>query len=135
MRLAGLVLREVGVAIAAEWDARKDEFVVDTFGGKSLQGVLATRAGRRERVELDALLVSGGFSPRIHLACQRGAKPRWSAEHAAFLAPEGTLPLAGGANGTRTHPASRIQSRMRPAISRDIISESRSSASSRLIAR
>jgi sarcosine oxidase subunit alpha len=95
-------LSEAGVEIAAQWDARKDEFVLDALGGKTLRGVAATRGGRPERVEIDALLVSGGFSPRIHLACQRGARPRWSEARAAFLAPEGTLPLAGGANGAAT---------------------------------
>ena len=62
------------------------------------------QGGKPRRLELDALLMSGGYSPRIHLACHRGGKPRWSERHAAFLAPEGkgSLPLAGSAAGSAT---------------------------------
>jgi methylglutamate dehydrogenase subunit C len=101
-RRTAKALRQAGVEVTAEWDARDEDYVLDAHGGKALGFVEATRGGRRERVDLDALLVSGGHSPRIHLACQRGAKPRWSEAHGAFLAPEGTLPVAGGANGAAT---------------------------------
>lgn len=43
--------------------------------------------GDQEEDACDALAMSGGFSPIVHLACQRGAKPYWSEEHQAFLAP------------------------------------------------
>ena len=98
---AAKALKAAGVEIAAQWDARNNEYVHTTHG-KTLRAAEATRNGKPERVELDALLVSGGHSPRIHLACQRGARPRWSEPHAAFLAPENTLPLAGAANGAAT---------------------------------
>jgi sarcosine oxidase subunit alpha len=62
------------------------------------------RGAATRHIELDALLMSGGHSPRIHLACHRGGKPRWSDSHGAFLAPEGAgcLPLAGSAAGAWT---------------------------------
>ena len=52
------------------------------------------------RIEADALAMSGGWSPLIQLACQRGARPVWSAERGAFLAPDtpGLTP-AGAARG------------------------------------
>ena len=94
---AGVVqaLKQSGVEVAAVIDARKAA-IVGTQGGLALSGV---ETDDRRRIDLDALLMSGGFSPRIHLACQRGARPRWSEQHAAFLAPEGTLPVAGAAAG------------------------------------
>ncbi len=64
-------------------------------------GIDLWREGQTERLEVDALAVSGGFSPVIHLACHRGGKPAWSDAHGAFLAPVGLkgLTLAGAAAG------------------------------------
>jgi sarcosine oxidase subunit alpha len=95
-------LQAEGVEVAAVIDARNGGSVVSTAGGLALASVEAEEGGRRRRIELDALLMSGGYSPRIHLACQRGGKARWSEPHQAFLAPEGTLPLAGSAAGAAT---------------------------------
>jgi NADPH-dependent 2,4-dienoyl-CoA reductase/sulfur reductase-like enzyme len=49
----------------------------------------------------DALAMSGGWSPIVHLMCQRGAKPVWSDEKQAFLAPDvgGAFAAAGSAAG------------------------------------
>jgi len=97
------VLKASGVEVAAVVDARKGGAVLSTSGGLALTGAEVEEGGRRRRIELDALLMSGGYSPRIHLACQRGGKPRWSDAHVAFLAPEGgALPLAGAAAGAAT---------------------------------
>ncbi|MBB3298258.1 sarcosine oxidase subunit alpha [Rhizobium sp. BK077] len=73
--------------------------VIDAFGGKRLHGVSVETAAGTRRIEADALAMSGGWSPIIHLACHRGAKPQWSDEASAFLAPvqqEG-LAVAGSA--------------------------------------
>jgi sarcosine oxidase subunit alpha len=91
--------RARGVEVAEVIDARKGGLVVSTTGGLAITGAEIEQDGQRRRVECDALLMSGGFSPRIHLACQRGGRPRWSEAHQAFLAPEGGLPLAGAAAG------------------------------------
>ena len=75
--------------------------VTDTDGGKALSGIsIASRAGI-EKLSVDALGMSGGWSPIIHLACHRGGKPIWNAEKAAFLAPDGVKGIlpAGGAAG------------------------------------
>ena len=105
---------EVAALIDARSDARMPALAARVFGGSVVAGVAGSKAvrsllvrradGREERVEVDALAMSGGFSPRIHLACHRGARPRWSEAHGAFLAPEGAgaLPLAGSVNGTAT---------------------------------
>jgi methylglutamate dehydrogenase subunit C len=97
-------LKACGVEIAEIVDARSGAVVTSTLGGRSLAGVVIEGGGARRRLELDALLMSGGYSPRIHLACHRGGRPRWSDSHAAFLAPEGEgcLPVAGSAAGVAT---------------------------------
>ncbi|WFU92240.1 sarcosine oxidase subunit alpha family protein (plasmid) [Rhizobium sp. CC1099] len=76
--------------------------VTDAHGGKSLARIDVSRGGRMESISVDALAMAGGFSPIIHLACHRGAKPAWSDEHAAFRAPDDLrgLDLVGSAHST-----------------------------------
>lgn len=104
-----------GVEVAAIIDPRTDAAdqapdgvrlirgaqVVGTLGRLRLSGVIVERMGHQQEIACDALAMSGGFSPIVHLACQRGAKPVWSEELAAFTAPDvGTgLDVAGSAAG------------------------------------
>ena len=46
-----------------------------------------------DRLPCDGVLVSGGWSPTIHLQSHRGAKPVWDKELACFLAPATAEPL------------------------------------------
>ncbi|WP_276120004.1 sarcosine oxidase subunit alpha family protein [Pararhizobium qamdonense] len=108
-------LEAAGLEVAAIIDSRPDAartwsgkarilpgaVVVDASGGKSLKGVTVLNNGRPETIAADALAMSGGWSPIIHLACHRGAKPVWSDAKAAFLAPERLdgLTVAGAAAG------------------------------------
>ncbi|EYR80874.1 sarcosine oxidase subunit alpha family protein [Shinella sp. 838] len=75
--------------------------IVDTKGSKRLRAVVADRGGFEELIPCDALAMSGGWSPVIHLACQRGGKPVWSQALQAFLAPDAGdgLVMAGAAAG------------------------------------
>lgn len=69
--------------------------VIDTKG-KTLKSVSVARynhdtssfAGSSDIIECDALLVSGGWSPVVHLASQKGAKPVWDETLQAFRSPE-----------------------------------------------
>ena len=73
--------------------------IVGTEGGKAVsarQGA-ALRCGDAARCPATsapslptAVLVSGGWSPVIHLASQAGGKPHWNAEVQAFVPPEPT---------------------------------------------
>ncbi|WP_454854838.1 sarcosine oxidase subunit alpha family protein [Rhizobium binxianense] len=86
------------------WAGRARVFagrVTDAAGGKRLRHVTIETGSGTQRIEADALAISGGWSPVIHLACQRGARPAWSEEKAAFLAPERQegLTIAGSAAG------------------------------------
>ena len=40
--------------------------------------------------------MSGGWSPVVHLACHKGAKPLWDDELAGFLPPASAPGLTGG---------------------------------------
>ncbi len=75
--------------------------VLDAVGTKQVRGVKIASGSGMQEIDADALAMSGGWSPIIHLACHRGAKPVWSEKHAAFLAPERQegLTIAGAAAG------------------------------------
>ncbi|WP_428426352.1 sarcosine oxidase subunit alpha family protein [Pararhizobium sp.] len=108
-------LEAAGLDVAAIVDSRPDAtrtwsgkarilagaVVVDANGGRHVKGVTILNNGRTETISADALGMSGGWSPIIHLACHRGAKPVWSDAKAAFLAPEiqDGLTIAGAASG------------------------------------
>jgi sarcosine oxidase subunit alpha len=59
-------------------------------------------AGRVTKIACDALAVSGGWNPAVHLTCHLGGKPVWNEELATFT--PGALPsgmhVVGAANGT-----------------------------------
>lgn len=93
-------LEAAGIEIAALVDARAGGRIVKTSGRKGLRGVtLATG----ERIACDALAVSGGWSPNLHLTCHTDGKPVWRDDIQAFV-PGGNLPtgmqVAGAANGS-----------------------------------
>lgn len=83
--------------------------VIDTEGGKALTGIkvrkfdLATGSltGEARTIDANCLLMSGGWSPAIHLASQAGAKAVWDDGLQAFLppAPTGKWVGAGAFNG------------------------------------
>ena len=77
--------------------------IVDTAGGRRIKGIRIDRSGFVERLACDALAMSGGWSPVIHLLCQRNGKPVWSDEAQSFLAPENGegFAAAGAARGIR----------------------------------
>ncbi|MBW6421392.1 sarcosine oxidase subunit alpha family protein [Rhizobium sp. XQZ8] len=78
--------------------------VIATKGRLRIDGLIAERSGLDEVIACDALAMSGGWSPIVHLMCQRGAKPVWSEDKQAFMAPDvgGTFAAAGSAAGFDT---------------------------------
>ncbi|TIT81343.1 MAG: hypothetical protein E5W59_31435, partial [Mesorhizobium sp.] len=69
-----------------------------TEGGKALSGLKVQRfdmlsgapTGDARSIHADCLLMSGGWSPTIHLASQAGAKAEWNPARQAFLPPKPT---------------------------------------------
>ncbi len=108
-----------GVSVAAVVDVRDRAPPFEVPGARIAMGgrVTATR-GRHglkgvtlatgERIALDCLAVSGGWSPNVHLTCHHGGRPVWREEIAAFV-PGGDLPpcmaVAGAAGGSLTTAA------------------------------
>ncbi|OWK21630.1 hypothetical protein AJ88_18075 [Mesorhizobium amorphae CCBAU 01583] len=77
--------------------------MVSTEGGKALSGLKVQRfdmvsgalTGDARSIHADCLLMSGGWSPTIHLASQAGAKAEWDAARQAFLPPKPTQKWVG----------------------------------------
>jgi len=68
--------------------------------GKVLSAIDVYADGKTERLAVDGLAMSSGFSPNVHLTCHHGGKPQWNESLATFVpgnAPRGML-VAGAAN-------------------------------------
>ena len=105
-----------GVRVAAVIDSRLSEAprtnryevlagaqVVDSQGRLGLTAIKVKLAGGETRtIACQALGVSGGWNPNVHLTCHQRGLPVWDAAIAAFV-PGKTLPqgmtVAGAANG------------------------------------
>ena len=108
--------RAAGLEIAAVIDARREptgQFSalgvkvmtgarVSHVRGKDVRAIDVIDAdGRTVKIECDALAVSGGWNPAVHLTCHLNGKPVWNEALAAFVpgaVPEG-MHVAGAANG------------------------------------
>ncbi|MBN8291808.1 (2Fe-2S)-binding protein [Rhodobacter sp. NTK016B] len=91
------VLRSAG-AEATLIDTRKGTTIRSARGRQQVQGVTLSSG---ESIACDALLVSGGFTPTIHLHAQSGGKLDWDAAKLAFVPRPGTSAVisVGGAAG------------------------------------
>ena len=83
----------LALAGAAGFDIQCNAAPLKAHGARGVSGVtLATRHGanwrRSGRLPCDALLVSGGWMPVVHLLSQRGVKPVWDARQQCFMPPE-----------------------------------------------
>ncbi|MCS0494393.1 sarcosine oxidase subunit alpha family protein [Ancylobacter sp. MQZ15Z-1] len=104
------IRREVAPSLMAQAKARDLRTILDgqvtgTAGrlvGGELTGISVRANGRNETLACDALAMSGGWSPNVHLTCHHRGRPVWDASIAAFV-PGGTPPdmtVAGAARGT-----------------------------------
>ena len=76
--------------------------VIGTRGGRKLTGVTVRNGSKVEEIACDALAVSGGWNPSVHLACHMNGRPEWSEAIAAFVPKDDMIPgmrVAGAAAG------------------------------------
>lgn len=77
--------------------------VADALGGKAVTGidVIDRASGKRDKIKVNALAMSGGWNPVVGLACYRGDRPVWDAGSGMFLPPaeRDGLSAAGSAAG------------------------------------
>jgi heterotetrameric sarcosine oxidase alpha subunit len=79
--------------------------VTKVHGGQAVTAIDVTDAqGRTTKISADALAVSGGWNPAVHLTCHLNGKPVWNESLSAFV--PGTVPagliVAGAAKGNMT---------------------------------
>ncbi len=78
-----------------------DARVTGTKAGPVLRAITVAMRSGSERIEADALAISGGWNPDVGLTCHHGGRPIWS-EHLAAFVPGQTPPgltVVGAANG------------------------------------
>jgi len=116
---AAFDLLDAGGSVAALIDARRDLSAdllanakkrgvrviaggqVFAAHGKTLKSIDVFANGQTERLAVDGLAMSSGFSPNVHLTCHHGGKPSWNEGIAAFtpgVCPPG-MTVAGAATG------------------------------------
>jgi heterotetrameric sarcosine oxidase alpha subunit len=115
-------LEQAGIEVAAVIDSRPgvsrqlaaraprdtriltDSQVVATKGRSALRAITVRSPHGTERIDVEALGVSGGWDPVVHLSCHLGGRPAWDEALGTFV--PGTLPkglmAAGAARGTMT---------------------------------
>jgi sarcosine oxidase subunit alpha len=78
--------------------------VIRAQGGASLRAIEVRTEKGTEKIKVDALAISGGWNPNVHVSCHHGGRPAWSKPLTAFVpatTPSGMI-VAGAANGTFT---------------------------------
>jgi heterotetrameric sarcosine oxidase alpha subunit len=108
-----LDMKAHGVHVEVIIDARADAPALDTGGVPVMRGAVVTnvKGGKHgmsgveinghDTIPCQSLAMSGGWSPVVHLACQRGAKPVWNETLSCFMPPahDPWTTAAGAANG------------------------------------
>jgi methylglutamate dehydrogenase subunit C len=98
---AGVPLDFIKLGVRTMANAR----VSNVHGRHSVRAIDVIDAdGRTTTIDCDALAVSGGWNPAVHLTCHLGGRPAWNDDVAAFV--PGLLPpgmhVAGAAGGALT---------------------------------
>ena len=107
----GRTVRDIeaaGLEVAGVIDARAGAVVTQTRGRMGLRGITLREGGAERRIDCDALAVTGGWNPAVHLTCHMNGRPEWREDIAAFVPRAGAVPglvAAGAANGAATTAA------------------------------
>ena len=91
-----------------EFEVFAESQVIDTQGRLRLKSINISTPNGIRRLHVNALGVSGGWNPNIHLTCHQRGRPQWNESLSAFL-PSKNLPqgmfVAGAAGGQMTTAA------------------------------
>ena len=122
-------LAQAGLTVTLADSRPAGEFSKAVDGVEVIRGfVLAKAEGRRNvraamlspvgggaarRIPCDAIGISGGWNPAVHLVCHRGVRPVWEESLCAFLSPEDVegVETAGAARGIWNADAVAISGR------------------------
>ena len=102
VRIAALVDSRAHAESDGDWPFYPGGLVTGTSGRGGIEAATIRHAGGERRVEAEALAISGGWNPSVHLTCHRGGRPVWRDELAAFVPSDGAvrgLHACGSARG------------------------------------
>ncbi len=100
------VRKAAGTELASQFDTKFGACVHEVRGGTKIKSAaIASLSGDAlgktlETLAIDALLMSGGWTPNVHLMCHKGGKPVWNEALAAMV--PGELPANEYAAGSVT---------------------------------
>ena len=92
VRIAALVDLRAHAASEGDWPCYAGGLVTGTRGRRGIEAVTIRHASGEQRIKADALAVSGGWNPSVHLTCHLNGRPVWREDVAAFVPAEGAVP-------------------------------------------
>ena len=102
VEVAAMIDTRPGVAPPVDCPIYTGAQVIGTRGRLALREIVLRETGTTRRIAVDALGVSGGWNPSVHLTCHMNGRPRWREDIAAFVPVPGAVPgleAIGAANG------------------------------------
>jgi heterotetrameric sarcosine oxidase alpha subunit len=113
-----------GISTQADYPIYAGAEVVATSGRLGLTSISICQNGGLKTIECDALGVSGGWNPSVHLTCHMNGRPLWDPSLASFLPKEGAIPglvVAGAASGVMTTAGALAQGyEMAQSVAKDL---------------
>ena len=92
VRIAALVDSRPEAPSAGDWPTYAGGHVTATRGRGGIEAVTIRHGGGERRVEAQALAISGGWNPSLHLTCHMNGRPVWRDDLAAFVPAKGAVP-------------------------------------------
>ena len=93
VKVAALIDTRADATTTGDWPFYAGAEVIETQGRLGLEGITIKKPdGHRLRIGAEALAVSGGWNPAVHLTCHMNGRPVWQEEIAAFVPAEGAVP-------------------------------------------
>lgn len=78
-------IRPAAIARSTPFRVIRNARIEGTHGTLRVSAITISHAGRSERIDCDAVLMCGGFTPSIHLASQSRGSMAWSADVQAYV--------------------------------------------------
>ncbi|MCV6585509.1 MAG: sarcosine oxidase subunit alpha family protein [Marinibacterium sp.] len=92
VHVAGVIDSRADAPDAQDYRVYRGAVVTDTVGRRGLEALtLRTADGRYEKLQADALAMSGGWNPSVHLTCHMSARPIWRDDIAGFVPRPGAV--------------------------------------------
>ncbi len=92
VKVAAMIDSREEATTSGDWPFYPGSDVIETQGRLGLEGLTIRRPNGTLRIGADALAVSGGWNPAVHLTCHMNGRPVWQEDIEAFVPREGAVP-------------------------------------------